>query len=499
MVTSERVTPELAGRQLVIVFVGLALAMFLASLDQTIVTTTLPVIAGDLGGFDRLSWIVVAFQLASASATPLWGRTSDLFGRKRLLLTAVSMFLLASALCGLAQNMGELIAFRAAQGAAAGGVMTLAMSAVADVMPSRTRGRYQGYLQLVFVLSRVLGPVLGGLLVDVGTWRLVFYLNLPVGAVALWMLAANLRLPVRPARRAIDYLGAGLLVGGITGTLLVTEWGGQSYAWNSPQIMVLAAVSLGMLLVFAWWQRRVPEPILPPRLFRSPVFLVVVTTLFLSTAMQTAILLFMPSFTQIVLGVTPATSGLLLLPMTVGIGGSMVVAGRLIARNGHYKRFPVLGLATTLVATALFAQISVHTSELTILFDMLLFGVGFGMVAQVLVISVQNDVDSKDNGVATASANLFRSLGSSVGAAVLGAVFASRLAGLLTPAATGAGAGAVLDNPAAVHRLPMAARVDAINAVAGAVQTVFVVTAVIAALAFITVLFLKTRALRTTL
>lgn len=499
MVTSERVTPQLAGRQLVIVFVGLALAMFLASLDQTIVTTTLPVIAGDLGGFDRLSWIIVAFQLASASATPLWGRTSDLFGRKRLLLTAVSMFLLASALCGLAQNMGELIAFRAAQGAAAGGVMTLAMSAVADIMPARTRGRYQGYLQLVFVLSRVLGPVLGGLLVVVGTWRLVFYLNLPIGAVALWMLAAKLRLPVRPARRTIDYFGAGLLVTGITGILLVTEWGGQSYAWRSPQIIVLTAVSIGMLLVFAWWERRVPEPILPPRLFRSPVFLVVVTTLFLSTAMQTAIVLFMPSFTQIVLGVTPATSGLLLLPMTVGVGGSMVVAGRLIARNGYYKRFPVLGLAITLAATALLARISVHTSELTILFDMLLFGVGFGMVAQVLVISVQNDADSKDNGVATASANLFRSLGSSVGAAALGAVFASRLAGLLAPAATRAGAGAVLDNPAVVHRLPVAARMDAINAVAGAVQTVFVVTTVIAALAFVTVLFLRTRTLRTTL
>jgi EmrB/QacA subfamily drug resistance transporter len=475
----------------VVVFTGLALAMLLASLDQTIVATALPVIACRLGGLDNLSWIIIAYQLATAVSSPLWGRTSDLYGRKRLLIAAVGVFLSGSALCGIAGNIGELIAFRAVQGAGAGGIISLAMAVVADVVAPRQRGRYQGYLQLVFTLAGVLGPLLGGLLVELGSWRWVFYGNLPVGAIALVIIATRLELPAARTERAIDYPGAALFVTGVVCLLLVTEFGGQRYAWTSTPTLGLVAGAVVLLLAFAWWERRAAEPILPLRLFRNSVFLVVTVTFFLATSALFAVVVFVPVFLQIVVGVSAVGSGLLILPMTLGVTAATIVSGRLIARTGRYKFFPVIGLVIASVGVFLLSRVSPGTSWLTVSLCMLLFGCGFGLVTQVLVIAVQNGAERRDIGVATASANFFRSLGGSIGTAVFGAVFVAGLSGY-----SGVDAHSVQASPGAIRNLAGPARAALVNGVAHATDLVFLVATPVAVLALLAVFLLKEQPLR---
>ncbi|HEV3360727.1 MAG TPA: DHA2 family efflux MFS transporter permease subunit [Pseudonocardiaceae bacterium] len=472
-------------------FTGLALAMLLASLDQTIVATALPVIACRLGGLDNLSWIIIAYQLATAVSSPLWGRTSDLYGRKRLLIAAVGVFLSGSALCGIAGNIGELIAFRAVQGAGAGGIISLAMAVVADVVAPRQRGRYQGYLQLVFTLAGVLGPLLGGLLVELGSWRWVFYGNLPVGAIALVIIATRLELPAARTERAIDYPGAALFVTGVVCLLLVTEFGGQRYAWTSTPTLGLVAGAVVLLLAFAWWERRAAEPILPLRLFRNSVFLVVTVTFFLATSALFAVVVFVPVFLQIVVGVSAVGSGLLILPMTLGVTAATIVSGRLIARTGRYKFFPVIGLVIASVGVFLLSRVSPGTSWLTVSLCMLLFGCGFGLVTQVLVIAVQNGAERRDIGVATASANFFRSLGGSIGTAVFGAVFVAGLSGY-----SGVDAHSVQASPGAIRNLAGPARAALVNGVAHATDLVFLVATPVAVLALLAVFLLKEQPLR---
>ncbi|WP_157357264.1 MDR family MFS transporter [Amycolatopsis nigrescens] len=480
-----------------IIFTGLALAMFLASLDQTIIATALPAIAGDLGGLDQLSWIITVYHLASAATTPLWGRASDIYGRKKLFISAILVFLLGSVLSGLAQDIGQLIAFRACQGLGAGGMMTLAMAVIADVVSPRERGRYQGYMQLMFTLASVLGPLLGGLLVDVSSWRWVFYVNIPIGAVALGVIIAKLKLPKTRTERALDYSGAVLLTSGVICLLLVTEWGGRQYSWGSGQILGLLGGALVLLVTFILWERRAAEPILPPRLFRNPVFVVVTITLFLATCMLFAVLMFTPLFLQIVVGSSATSSGLLLLPMTVGITISTVLSGRLIARTGRYRHFPVIGLAIATVVIFLLSRITESTSQLVVMLYMLLFGAGFGLVTQVLVIAVQNGAERQDIGIATASANFFRSLGASIGAAVFGSIFAAGLnSSLAQGGASGVDANAVQSSPAVIQQLPDAVREVVTTGVADSVTTVFLVGAGVAALAWVASLFLRGGTLR---
>jgi EmrB/QacA subfamily drug resistance transporter len=479
-------------RAILIVFAGLALAMFLASLDQTIIATALPSISGDLGSLAQLSWIVTVYHLASAATTPLWGRSSDLYGRKRLFVAAIVVFLASSVLCGLAQNIGQLIAFRACQGLGAGGMMTLAMAVLADVVAPRERGRYQGYLQLVFMLASVLGPLLGGLLVDLSSWRWVFYVNLPVGAVALLVVIAKLKLPVARAERSVDVAGAVLLTGGVVCLLLVTEWGGRRSAWDSAEILGLIAAAVLLFVLFGFWERRAAEPILPLRLFRNPVFVVVAITLFLSTCMLFAVLLFTPLFLQIVVGAGATSTGLLLLPMTIGITLSTVVSGRLITKTGRYKHFPVIGLAIAAVVGYLLSRVTESTSLLTVSAYVLLFGVGFGLVTQVLVIAVQNGAERQDIGIATASANFFRSLGASIGAAVFGAVFAAGL----DSQPGGLDAAAVQAAPQEIRHLPAATQSAIATGVTNSVAEVFLLGSIIAAVAACTVLFLRENPLR---
>lgn len=465
--------------------------MLLASLDQTIVATALPEISGDLGGLDNLSWIIIAYQLATAVSAPLWGRTSDLYGRKRLLIGAVCAFVAGSALCGLAGNIGELIAFRAVQGTGAGGIISLAMAVVADVVAPRQRGRYQGYIQLVFTLAGVLGPLLGGLLVGLGSWRWVFYMNLPVGAIALAIIATRLELPAARTERSIDYRGAALFVVGIVCLLLVTEFGGRRYAWTSVTIMGLAAAAIVLLMVFAWWERRAAEPILPPRLFRNSVFLVVTITFFLATSALFAVVVFVPVFVQIVVGVSATSSGLLILPMTLGVTAATIVSGKLIARTGRYKFFPIIGLVLASAGVFALSRVAPDTSWLTVSLCMLVFGFGFGLVTQVLVIAVQNGAERRDIGVATASANFFRSLGGSVGTAVFGAVFVAGLSGY-----SGVDARTIQASPQVIRHLAAPVRAAVVSGVAHATDLVFIVATPVSLLALIAVFLLKEHPLR---
>jgi EmrB/QacA subfamily drug resistance transporter len=455
-----------ANTSIRLTFGGLLLAMLLASLDQTIVSTALPTIVRDLGGIDQLSWVVTAYLLAATVSMPLWGRVSDLYGRKRLFQAAIVLFLLGSALSGASETLSELIGFRALQGLGAGGLMTLAMAIVADIIAPRERGRYQGYIQMVFVLASVAGPLLGGLFTDEASWRWVFYVNLPIGAVAL-AISTRLRLPAGSGRARIDVLGAALLGAGLTAILLVTTWGGREYAWGSPEIVGLAVAAVVLLAGFFAQERRAPEPVLPLRMFREPVFDVVSAVLFLTTCAFFAAIVFLPLFLQRVTGASAVQSGLQLLPLLLAGTLSTAVIGRVVTRTGRYKVFPAVGLGLMAIGLFLLSRLDETSSHATIALDMVVFGLGFGMVSQLLVLAIQNAVDRRDIGIATASANLFRSLGGSVGAALFGAIFASRVS-------AGAGPGEIAD----------------------ALDTVFLAAAPVAALALVVVLFLKEKPLR---
>jgi EmrB/QacA subfamily drug resistance transporter len=407
---------------------------------------------------------------------PLWGRASDLHGRKALFMAAIAVFLAGSALSGVAGSLGQLIAFRALQGTGAGGLMTLAMALVAEIVSPRERGRYQGYIKMVFVLASVAGPLLGGLFADHLSWRWVFYVNLPIGAAALALTTVALRLPVRREPARVDYTGGALLAGALTCILLVTTWGGREYAWGSAEIAALAAAAVLLTGAFVVRERSAPEPLLPLRLFREPVFVVVSAALFLTMLAFFAVIVFMPIYLQVVEGASATGSGLLLLPMLLGATASTALAGRAISRTGRYKAFPVAGLGLMAVGLVLLSRIGSGTSLAAAGLVLAVFGVGFGLVTQVLTVAIQNAVDRRDLGIATASANLFRSLGGSFGVALFGAVFASRLGTASTDPEQLAASGAA--------------------EVASALHTVFLIGAPVALLGLLVVLTLREVPLR---
>jgi EmrB/QacA subfamily drug resistance transporter len=460
-------------------FVAIVLAMLPAVLDQTILATALPVIAGDLGSLSDVSWVVSAYVVAAAALTPVWGKLGDRHGRKLLLEVALVSFVVSSALCAAAQDINQLIGLRVAQGAAAGGLMTLAMAAVGDLVPPRERGRYQGYIAATFAVATVVGPLLGGVIVDHASWRWVFVVNLPVGALALAGLAARLPAPEaeRPDR-PLDVAGALLLAGATTALLLTCIWGGERYAWGSGQIVGLIAVTALLSLALLVRERRAADPVVPFHLLRTRVVAVASSALFLATAALFAITVFVPLFLQTTTGASPTEAGLLLVPAMLGITVSSTVSGRLITRTGRYKVFPIVGLGLMTAALALLAVVAANPSQATTGIGLAVFGLGFGMVTQILVLAVQNSVERRELGVATAATGFFRALGGAVGAAVLGAVFAAR-SGLH---ATGEG----------IHALDAAARSGLIDGV----QAVFVLAAPLAALALLVVLALPESTLR---
>ncbi len=490
----------LAGRELGLVIGALMLGMLMASLDQTIVSTALPTIVGELGGLQHLSWVVTAYLLAATVSTPLYGKLGDLYGRKGVFQVAIVLFLAGSVLCGLAQNMLELIAFRAVQGLGGGGLMVCAQAIIADVVSPRERGRYQGYFGAVFGLSSIGGPLIGGFFTDHLSWRWVFYVNVPLGVLALVVTTIVLRLPPGRVEHRIDVLGAALLAAGVSSLVLLTTWGGGQYPWGSPEIVGLGIASVVCLALFLLVESRAAEPILPLHLFRMRVFTVASAVGFIVGLALFGTITYLPLFLQLVTGASATNSGLLLLPLMGGVLTSSIVSGQVISRTGRYRVFPIAGTALMCAGMLLLSRIDAHTGQKTVSLDMVVLGLGLGLVMQVLVLVVQSSVGRGDLGVATSAATFFRSVGGSVGTAIFGAIFTdaltSNLARDLPPQALARIGGNLGGRPSALQALPASVRSGYLDAFAGAVATVFEVGVPIALLAFLLTLLLPEVQLR---
>jgi EmrB/QacA subfamily drug resistance transporter len=419
---------ERSHQEIMVVISALMLAMLLAALDQTVVATALPRIATDLHGLNKLSWVATAYLLTSAISTPLYGKIGDQFGRKKIFQFSIVLFLIGSALCGLSQNMNELVGFRALQGIGAGGLMSLSITIVGDVVSPRQRGKYLGYFGAVFAISSVAGPLLGGFFTDSLTWRWVFYINIPLGILALFAIATRLHLPVIKNKHSIDYLGSLLLIGTTVPLILATVWGGVTYPWGSTTILSLYGGSLLAVILFVLWERKAKEAILPTHLFKNSIFSVSMILSLLAGIALFAAILFIPEYQQIVRGYSAIKSGLMLLPLVGGMLVSLVTTGRLITKFGHYRIFPIMGTFVTGVGIWLFSHLSLHTTQLELSAWMVVLGLGIGMFMQVMTLAVQNAVDHSEIGVATSSATFFRSIGSSLGGAIFGAILTNRLA-----------------------------------------------------------------------
>ncbi len=425
MSTAEAAAPApstgYSHRQIMVIMSGLMLALLLASLDQTIVSTALTTISKDFHRPDLYSWVVTAYLLTSTASTPLYGKISDIVGRKTIFQIAIVIFLIGSALSGLSQNMYELIAFRAVQGVGAGGLISLAMAIVGDVIPPRERGRYQGYFGAVFGVSTVLGPLVGGFLVDQASWRWVFYVNVPIGIVALIVVNRVLRLDHHARRVPIDVAGALLLVSGMSLFLVGVQKVGQD-ARVTGTSLALGGVGLVLLAVFVWWEGRAAEPILPLRLFRNSVFRVANTLALITGAVMFGAIIFLPQYLQTVRGVSPTVSGLRLLPLMAGLLLTSIVSGRLITRTGRYKGYVVAGTAILTLGTLWLTRIDIHTGAWLLSAIIFVVGIGLGLFMQTLVLAVQNSARAEDMGVASSSVTMFRTLGGAIGSSVLGAI-----------------------------------------------------------------------------
>ncbi|MFF3940160.1 DHA2 family efflux MFS transporter permease subunit [Streptomyces phaeofaciens] len=487
----------------VLVSIGaLLLGMLLAALDQTIVSTALPTIVSDLGGLDHLSWVVTAYLLASTAATPLWGKLGDQYGRKRLFQAAIVLFLIGSALCGMAQNMPQLIAFRAVQGLGGGGLMVLSMAIVGDIVPPRERGRYQGLFGAVFGATSVLGPLLGGLFTQHLSWRWVFYVNLPVGVVALVVIATVLRIPHKATRHVIDYLGTLLIASVATCLVLVASLGGTTWDWGSPQIVGLAVLGVVLAVVFVAVERRAAEPVLPLKLFGIRTFTLSAVISFIVGFAMFGAMTYLPTFLQVVQGISPTMSGVHMLPMVVGMLLSSTASGQIVSRTGRWKVFPVAGTAVTTIGLLLLHQLDEHSSTGEMSAYFFVFGLGLGLVMQVLVLIVQNAVSYEDLGVATSGATFFRSIGASFGVAIFGTVFAGRLGDKLTDAfrgvslPSGVSVDALEADPRLIADLPSDLRPPVLSAYASAITDVFLYAAPVALLGFVLAWFLREDPLR---
>ncbi|WRZ91460.1 MFS transporter [Streptomyces sp. NBC_01007] len=491
---------EKRQRSVRVVLLALMLTMMLAMLDNMIVGTAMPTIVGDLGGLEHLSWVVTAYTLATAASTPIWGKLGDMYGRKGAFMTSIVIFLIGSALSGMAQNMGELIGFRAIQGLGAGGLMVGVMAIIGDLIPPRERGKYQGMMAGIMALAMIGGPLIGGTITDNWGWRWSFYINLPLGAIALAAISIVLHLPKKRSETRIDYLGAALLTIGITSIVLVTTWGGTEYAWSSARIMELIGLGVAALVGFVFWQTKAAEPIVPLHIFRSRNFTLMSIIGFVTGFAMFGATLFLPLYQQAVQGASATNSGLLLLPMLGAMLVTSMVAGRVTTATGRYKIFPVIGGVLMVIGLYLLSTMDTDTTRFMSGVYMAVLGLGMGCLMQVTMLVAQNSVEMKDMGVASSSTTLFRTLGSSFGVAVMGALFNSRVKDVMAEKAGALGSKITEQSPqldaASLAKLPAAAREAYQHAVSAGTHSAFLLGASVAVIVMISSVFVKEVALK---
>lgn len=491
-------------RGLGLIIIALMLGMLLAALDQTIVSTALPTIVSDLGGLEQLSWVVTGYMLASTVSTPLWGKLGDQFGRKKLFIAAIVIFLIGSALCGLSQSMGQLIAFRSLQGLGGGGLMVLAQAIVGDVVSARDRGKYQGWFGGVFAVSSIVGPLLGGLFVDHLSWHWVFYINLPLGVIALVVIVAVLPGDDTRTAHKIDYAGVVLLGAATSCLVLIATWGGTTYAWSSPVIIGLAVAALVLLVAWGLVERRAAEPVMPLGLFKLRAFSMSSIVGFVVGFGMFGALTYLPLYLQTVHGVSATLSGVYLLPMMAGMLLMSIVSGQIISRTGRYRFLPIAGTGIATVGMGLLSTLTEHSSLFTLGVYLLVLGIGLGMTMQVLVIIVQNAVEFKDLGVATSGATFFRMIGGSFGVATLGSVFSSTLNDELarvlatTKLPAGFNPAEIQRDPTAIQKLPPELAADFLHVYASSIATVFRVATPVVFVAFLLSWLIPEKRLRET-
>jgi len=496
--TQEPAMPAAPKQSLRLLFTALMLVMLLAALDGTIVSTALPTIVGELGGLNQLSWVVTAYLLSSTVVVPLYGKFGDLYGRKRMMQVAIAIFLVGSVLCGMAQNMVQLILTRALQGLGGGGLVVITIASVGDVIPPAERGKYQGLFGGVYGLATVLGPLLGGFMVDHLSWRWIFYVNLPLGLLCVAIIAVVFRPHVRQVRHAIDYKGAASLTVALSCLIVFTTEGGTALPWDSARLWLILAIAVAAILAFVRAERVAVEPIMPMHLFRHRIFLLSSLIGFFVGAALFGSTTFIPLYMQVVKNASPTEAGMQLLPLMGGVIFSSVVVGRLISRWGRYRVFPILGTALSATALVLLGTVGEGDPVFFLYIYTGMLGAGLGMVMQVLVLATQNSVEMQHLGVATSGVTLFRSIGGSIGVSLFGAIFSislqTRLHGVLPD-----GAHAVHSfGPAAVRALPAPLHQQYVHAFAASMHTVYFVAAALVVVAFMMALRLRDIPLRTT-
>lgn len=489
----------LTKRRIWIIFGALIAGMLLSSLDQTIVSTAMPTIVGQLGGVEHQVWLTTAYMLATTIVMPVYGKFGDVLGRRRLFLVAIALFTIASVGCAFAGDFTQLVLWRAVQGLGGGGLMILSQAIIADIVPASERGKYLGPLGAVFGLSAIGGPLLGGFFVDHLTWQWAFYINIPVGIAAFAIAWFTLKLPNKKATQPIDILGVLLLSAFTTCLIFFTDFGGDAdHGWDAIETWLFGIGMLVAALLFVLVEAKAKDPIIPLSLFRNPIF-VNATAIGLTLGLgMFAAIGFVPTFLQMSSGTSAAASGLLMLPMMVGLIGTSILSGMLITRTGKYRMFPILGTLITGAAMVAMTTLAADTPIWLICIYLFVFGAGLGLIMQVVVLVTQNSVDASMIGTATSTNNYFREMGASLGVAVFGTIFTTRLTENLTDVFTSAGASATdaatatstLD-PQTLSTLPDAIRDGVVTAYADALAPVFWYLLPFIGIAFVLSLFLK--------